>query len=90
MALVILFLVLCLCLCVALAIKNSKILYHQWNARKRQVELIELIPGPPCLPLLGLAHQFRWRVEGLHIIQTLWNLLTELRICTTIAAICAR
>ncbi|CAJ0582158.1 unnamed protein product, partial [Mesorhabditis spiculigera] len=42
---------------------NYKALKEFLTTRKRAVELLKTIPGPPTVPLLGSAHLFKWDNE---------------------------
>ncbi|VDP47718.1 unnamed protein product [Heligmosomoides polygyrus] len=35
-----------------------------WRLNRRCTEALKKIPGPPCLPIIGAAHQFKWSNVG--------------------------
>ncbi|CAJ0939937.1 unnamed protein product, partial [Mesorhabditis belari] len=44
-------------------LKNYDSLKRIWIQRRRAIKYLELIPGPPTIPLFGSAHLFKWDNE---------------------------
>ncbi|GMT16746.1 hypothetical protein PFISCL1PPCAC_8043, partial [Pristionchus fissidentatus] len=58
---------------VILLVGISFILWKKWRERRKLIEIVDRIPGPFSIPLLGTTWQLKWKIEELVIQMRAWS-----------------